>query len=60
MFLMDDKVREMIEKNNSILEIKKMARGQGMITMQEDGILKAMAGITDLEEVERITGKIEF
>jgi general secretion pathway protein E len=36
-------------------EIEKQARAEGMRTMYEDGIAKAVAGITTLEEVLRVT-----
>lgn len=36
-------------------EIKKVAITQGMITMAQDGVLKALEGITSLEEVFRVT-----
>jgi type IV pilus assembly protein PilB len=32
----------------------------GMITMLQDGILKAVSGVTSIDEVERITGQGEF
>jgi len=35
--------------------IKKFAREQGMITMLEDGLVKAKKGITTIEEVLRVT-----
>jgi type II secretory ATPase GspE/PulE/Tfp pilus assembly ATPase PilB-like protein len=31
-----------------------------MVTMQEDGILKALEGVTSLEEVEEATGPLEW
>jgi general secretion pathway protein E len=36
-------------------EIERQARAEGMRTMYEDGIAKAVAGITTLEEVLRVT-----
>lgn len=33
---------------------------QGMVLMQDDGILKVLEGITTLGEVERVTGPIEW
>ena len=36
----------------------KFARERGMTTMQEDGVLKVIAGITTFEEVEGVTGPI--
>jgi len=31
-----------------------------MVTMQEDGILKVLSGITTFEEVEEVTGTISL
>ena len=36
---------------------KKVAQEQGMITMVQDGLLKALQGITDVEEVFRVGGE---
>lgn len=36
------------------------AREHGMTTMQEDGILKVIAGMTTFDEVEGVTGPIEW
>lgn len=55
--LVDDAIEEMIFKNPSEAEIRKAAYTQGQITMREDGILKVVAGITDLEEVDRVVGE---
>lgn len=38
----------------------KFAREHGMTTMQEDGILKVIAGMTTFDEVEGVTGPIEW
>ena len=35
-------------------EIQKAARAEGMVTMKEDGYLKALTGQTTLEEVNRV------
>ena len=35
-------------------EIKRVAIEEGMVTMAQDGLLKALAGITDVEEVFRV------
>ncbi len=42
------------------LELKKLARDEGMISMQEDGILKVLQGITSFEEIERLTSTIPW
>jgi type IV pilus assembly protein PilB len=36
-------------------DIQRLAVSQGMITMRQDGYLKALAGITTIEEVNRVT-----
>jgi type II secretory ATPase GspE/PulE/Tfp pilus assembly ATPase PilB-like protein len=56
----NDELRELITKDISPFGIKKQAKEKGMTTMQEDGILKVLAGITTLEEVEAATGPIEW
>ena len=38
----------------------KFAREHGMTTMQEDGILKVIVGMTTFDEVEEVTGQIEW
>ncbi|KKQ23400.1 MAG: hypothetical protein US36_C0001G0009 [Candidatus Wolfebacteria bacterium GW2011_GWC1_37_10] len=40
--------------------IKKFALEQGMATMQQDGILKIISGMTTFEEVEEVTGRMQF
>ena len=36
-------------------DIKEQARKEGMLTLREDGLTKARAGVTTLEEVARVT-----
>ena len=52
---MTPQVREMAFKGESTLNVRKMARKQGMRTLFEDGIIKAIRGITTIDEVLRIT-----
>jgi type IV pilus assembly protein PilB len=48
-------IQELIINHATSNEIQKLAVSQGMITMRQDGYLKALAGITTLEEVNRVT-----
>jgi type II secretory ATPase GspE/PulE/Tfp pilus assembly ATPase PilB-like protein len=41
-------------------DITRAALEEGMVTMIQDGILKAIQGVTSLEEVWRVTGQGEF
>ncbi len=50
-----DELRELILVGASALELKKKAIEGGMITLRRSGLVKAMAGMTTLEEVARET-----
>ncbi|HWT40827.1 MAG TPA: ATPase, T2SS/T4P/T4SS family [Dongiaceae bacterium] len=48
-------IQELIVKRATSSEIQRLAVSQGMITMRQDGYLKALSGITTIEEVNRVT-----
>ena len=52
---MTPQVREMTFKGESTQNVRKMARKQGMHTLFEDGMIKAIKGMTTIDEVLRIT-----
>ena len=51
---MSPKVREMTFKGESTSAIRRVARSEGMHVLFEDGIVKAMKGLTTIEEVMRV------
>jgi len=51
---MTNQLSDIILKNPVETEILKEAKRQGMITMQQDGILKVISGVTMIEEVLRV------
>jgi type IV pilus assembly protein PilB len=51
LLVVDDDIRHAIVAGKSATEIKEIARKKGMKTLREDGIYKALQGITTLEEV---------
>ncbi len=53
-FEIDEHIEELILNHSTSSEIQRAAQAQGMITMREDGYLKALAGMTTLEEVNRV------
>src|SRR5579883_3507360 len=55
LMVMTSQVREMTFKGDSTLNIRKMARKQGMRTLFEDGMIKVLRGMTTIDEVLRIT-----
>jgi type IV pilus assembly protein PilB len=52
--LINDEMERLILKMPSEAEIKKAAAKQGILNMQQDGILKVIEGITSIEELGRI------
>jgi type IV pilus assembly protein PilB len=47
-------IQNLIVKRSTSAEIQRMAIAQGMVTMRQDGYLKALQGLTTLEEVNRV------
>lgn len=47
-------IQNLIVARSTSSEIQRMAVSQGMITMRQDGYLKALQGITTIEEVNRV------
>ena len=52
---LSEEIRRMIMKHATSGEIERQARKEGMLTMYEDGLLKALKGETSAEEVLRVT-----
>lgn len=55
--LVSDEIQKFIRgeiHDVNVKEIEKTAGRQGMLTIQQDGVLKALAGLTTLEEVNRV------
>ena len=54
-FIITDEVRHMIYERVSAAELRRKARELGMRTLREDGLRKAVSGMTTLQEVLRVT-----
>jgi general secretion pathway protein E len=55
LLVIDDDIKELIAKRSASHIIKEVAVEKGMSTLREDGLFKALAGQTSLEEVCRVT-----
>lgn len=55
LFLMDDKLRELVVKRSSPAIIREAAQVSGMKTLRQDGVAKVLKGVTTAEEVLRET-----
>ena len=51
---MTREIEAAVQKNSSDREIWEAAKGQGLLTMKQDGILKVLAGVTSMDELGRV------
>jgi len=54
---MSSVIRELVMKNATSQDIEAQAKKEGMMTMIEDGIFKAVQGLTTIEEVLRVVSE---
>lgn len=59
MLYLNAEVKELIMKRAGEFKIKEAGRRFGMVTMREDALAKAFAGLTSMEEVLRVTAADE-
>ncbi|HLU13372.1 MAG TPA: type II secretion system ATPase GspE [Arenimonas sp.] len=55
LLVMDDELRRLVMRHAGMGELEEAARARGMRTMYEDGLVKALQGLTTIEEVLRVT-----
>lgn len=55
LMLVDSEIKELITQQRGTHVLKQAAIRKGMMTLREDGLRKALAGMTTLEEVYRVT-----
>lgn len=60
MFKITPKIEEKITMSPSIFEMRKTIIEEGMVTTQQDGLLKVIDNITTIEELERVTGPLSI
>ncbi len=53
-------IETLMNKLAGEIEIHDHAVAQGMVTMQQDGVLKVISGITTIDEVEKVTGPVQL
>ena len=51
-------IQSLIVKHATSAEIQRQATAEGMVTMRQDGYLKALQGMTTLEEVNRVAANM--
>lgn len=53
-------IQDLVTPDVSTQKMQEAALKQGMVTLQQDGVLKVISGITTFEEVIEVTGQIEW
>ncbi len=56
---MNNKIRKLLSDNGSMIDIQAAAQENGMVTLEQAGIVKALQGKTTIEEVYRVARKSE-
>ena len=54
----DEDIQKMIINHSTANEIMRLAKSKGTVTMRQDGVLKVLAGITSMEEVNRVASDL--
>jgi len=54
----DEDIQKLIVAHATANDIMKVAKAKGTVTMRQDGMLKALSGITTMEEVNRVASDL--
>ncbi|MEK7547556.1 MAG: ATPase, T2SS/T4P/T4SS family, partial [Patescibacteria group bacterium] len=58
-FKMNNELRKLIGGDGNMIAIEEAAKKNGMVTLEQAGVIKALQGVTSLEEVYRVARKAE-
>ncbi len=54
----DEDIQKLIVSHATANDIMKVAKAKGTVTMRQDGMLKALSGVTTMEEVNRVASDL--
>lgn len=57
LLLMSNEIKGALSESISEYQVRELAKQQGMTTMQQDGMLKVLDGLTTIDEVLRVAGE---
>ncbi len=58
-FRMNNELRKLISEGATMMALQESAQKAGMVTLEQSGIIKALEGVTTLDEVYRVARKTE-
>lgn len=56
--VVDEEIQKLIVSRATASEIMNVAKQKGTVTMRQDGVLKALSGVTTLEEINRVASDL--
>jgi type IV pilus assembly protein PilB len=57
LLVMDDVLRDMVTSNPDVIALRRKCREKGLVTLRDDGFVKANKGLTTVDEILRVTEK---
>ena len=54
LLIASDNVKRMIQKHEPVEVLRQMSMSEGMTTLLQDGIQKAIQGVTDFKQIRRV------
>jgi len=57
LLIVSDEIKRLIQTRGRVAEMFAQARAEGMTTLVQDGVLKTLAGVTDLRQVKAVAMK---
>ncbi len=58
LMMLNQEIRELVVKRASADQVKEAALANGMVTLSQDALSKAMAGVTDIDEILRVVSTV--
>ncbi|MGE5610207.1 MAG: GspE/PulE family protein [Bacillota bacterium] len=55
LLLLDDSLRDMVTQNPDVVQLRKLCRERGLVTLRQDGFAKVIKGLTTVDEIIRVT-----
>jgi type IV pilus assembly protein PilB len=55
LLVMDDSLRDLVTGNPDVVQLRKLCRERGLVTLRQDGFEKVMKGLTTVDEILRVT-----
>ncbi len=55
LLVLDDSLRDLVTRNPDVIQLRKLCRERGLITLRQDGFDKVIKGLTTVDEILRVT-----